>query len=204
MSNSAVELCKFTLLVDLGIITAPDDYEQATRLDKFLKQNSEKFYGVDCNITDANFLNPSRILKPGDKLRVRAFRQIVGGTTTSKERMTFLSTQKAIHVGAQGASLVFEQRRDQLPKGKWYASFDEEERLWTDAAGRRRVPSVLALSGDDFLWCLGDFGCVWGKDRAFFCFCDLESAPAKLSRLNLDIEDCLAPTIGCSSSTKSS
>jgi hypothetical protein len=92
---------KFALLVDLGIIVEPDDYNHAMALAKFLEKNRKKFYGVDKNITDANFSNPSRVLKPGDRLWVRAFKQIVGETTTSEERMTFLAAQKAIHTGAQ-------------------------------------------------------------------------------------------------------
>lgn len=165
---------KFALLVDLGIITVPDDYDHATALAKFGKKNRKKFYYYNEAITDENFPNPTRVLKPGDKLRVRAFKQIVGGTTTSEERMAFLATQKAIHTGAQGASLVWDQKRDQLPKGKWYASFDEKDRLWTGAVGSRRVPFVLAFSGGGFYFVLGSFERVWCDDGAFLCFCDVE------------------------------
>lgn len=165
---------KFALLVDLGIITVPDDYDHASRLKTFGKQNREKFYYYNDEITDKNFPNPTRVLKPGDKLRVRAFKQVVGGTTTSEERMAFLATQKAIHTGAQGSSLVFDQKRNQLPKGKWYASFDEPDRLWRDAVGYHRVPSVHCVSDGDFRFRLGDFEAVWDDGGAFLCFCDIE------------------------------
>ena len=88
--------------------------------------------------------------------------------------MAFLATQKAVHVGAQGASLVWDQKRDQLPKGKWYCSFDEKERLWQDAVGNHRVPLVCANSGGDFHFDLGDFEDVWLDISAILCFCDLE------------------------------
>lgn len=166
---------KFALLVDLGIITVPEDYDHATALANFGKKNRKKFHYYNDAITDKNFPNPTRVLKPGDKLRVRAFKQVVGGTTTSEERMAFLATQKAIHVGAQGVSLVWDQKRDQLPKGKWYTSFDEKDRLWTDADGRHRVPDVRCFSDGAFEFDLGYFGLVWDGDRAFLCFCDLES-----------------------------
>ena len=165
---------KFALLVDLGIITVPDDYVHDKRLTTFGKLNRKKFYYYNDEITDKNFPNPTRVLKPGDKLRVRAFKQVVGGTTTSEERMAFLATQKAIHTGAQGASLVFDQKRDQLPKGKWYASFDEKDRLWAVAGGYHRVPRVDCRSGGDFEWDLGCFEHVWDDDDAFLCFCDVE------------------------------
>lgn len=166
---------KFSQLADLGIITVPADYVHATRLDSFLTQNRSKFWSVNEDITDANFGNPSRILKPGDRLWVRAFQQVVSGTTTSEERMAFLATQKAVYTGAQGASLVFDQKRDQLPKGKWYSSFDQPDRLWKSADGDHGVPSVFADSDGDFFWSLGDFGRVWRERIAFFCFCDLEA-----------------------------
>lgn len=164
---------KFALLVDLGIITVPDDYVHKKRLTMFGKHNRKKFYYYNDDITDKNFPNPTRILKPGDKLRVRAFKQVVGGTTTSEEHMTFLATQKAIHTGAQGISLVFDQKRDQLPKGKWYASFDEPDRLLC-ADGDHRVPYVYCYSDGDFHFNLGDFGYVWYDAYAFLCFCDVE------------------------------
>lgn len=113
-------------------------------------------------------------MKPGDKLRVRVFKQVVPGTTTSEERLAVLSVQKAVHTGAQGASLVFEQKRDQLPKGYWYASFDEKDHLWEDAGGCHRVPDVRASSDGGFDFYLGDLEYVWSDDRAFLCFCDVE------------------------------
>ncbi len=165
---------KFALLADLGIITVPDDYVHEEWLTTFGKQNRKKFYSYNDEITNKNFPNPTRVLKPGDKLRVRAFKQVVDGTTTSEERMAFLATQKAVHTGAQGASLVFDQKRDQLPKGKWYASFDEKDRLWADAGGCHGVPGVHCSSVGGFGFDLGDFGDVWSGGVAFLCFCDLE------------------------------
>jgi hypothetical protein len=160
---------KFDLFVDLGIITVPDDYDHATHLTTFGKMNRMKFCDYNDEITDANFPNPSRILVPGDTLRVRAFKPTVGGTTTTAERMAFLATQNAIYTGAQGASLVFDQKRDQLPKGWWYASFDQKERLWY-AVGYPRVPVVGCHSDGGFGFNLGDFESVWNDDFAFLCF----------------------------------
>lgn len=167
---------KFALLADLGYITVPDDYNHTTCLAVFKKKNREKFYDYNNSITDANFLNPTRILRPGDKLRLRAFKQVVPGTTTSEERMDFLHKQKGnVFVGAQGAAHAFEQKREQLPKGYWYAAFDEKDALWEDAVGYHRVPSVRASSDGFFEFDLGVFEDVWFDDDAFFCFCDESS-----------------------------
>ncbi len=174
-TDMSAQAGKFALLVNLGIITVPDDYDHASRLSMFSKQNRKKFYYYNDEITDKNFLNPTRALKPGDKLRVLVFEQVVGGNTTSEERMAFLATQKAVYTGAQGASLVFDQKRDQLPKGKWYTSFDKPERLWKDADGYHGVPYVDRHSDGDFRFSLGSFEIDWSDDDCLLCFCDLPS-----------------------------
>jgi hypothetical protein len=132
------------------------------------------FRSYNEDITDKNFPNPTRILKPGEEFRVRVFKQFVGDTTTSEERMAFLATQKAVHTGAQGLSLVFDEKRDQLPKGGWYASFDERDRLWKDAHNKHQVPGVDCSSGYDFEWRLGSLEDVWFEDGAFICMTEVE------------------------------
>lgn len=167
---------QFTILADLGIITVPEDYNHATFLVSFRTRHQggrkKSFWSYNEGITDANFRNPSRVLKSGDKLSVRAFRQIVS-RTISKERMTFLKEQDAVLVGAQGAALVFDHKRDQLPKGYWYASMDQPDRLWEDAGRSHRVPEVLANHDGNFYFSLGCFedGCY--DLSALLVFCDV-------------------------------
>lgn len=163
---------KFALLVDLGIITVPEGYDHTMALAHFAEKNRNGLYYYNEAITDENFPNPTRVLKPGDKLRVCAWKQVVPGTTTSEERLAFLATQKAIHVGAQGASLVWDQKRDQLPKGKWYNSLDEKDRLWADADGDHWVPSVDADLDGGFCFLLSYFKSAWDDGHAFLCFYD--------------------------------
>ena len=91
--------------------------------------------------------------------------------------MKFLATLGSHYTGAQGASLVFGQKRGQLPKGYWYGSFDEKDRLWEDAEQRHRVPVVRVHDGGGFSFGLGCFEEPWSDDFAFFSFCD-EPAPA--------------------------
>ena len=165
---------KFGLFKDLGIITVPKDYVHNTRLASFEKENRKKFYYWNDAITDKNFNKATTKLVAGRKFRVKIFKQIVGGTTTSEERLAFLKTQNAILVGAQGASLVFEQKREDLPKGYWYVSFDEKEALWKDADGYHRVPCLLRRSDGDWNFGLGGFGGVWGDDDCLLCFCDCD------------------------------
>ena len=171
---------KFALLVDLGIIVVPENYMYGTCLGTFFKANGKKLYDYNKNITDANFPNPSRILKPGDRVRVRAFHQIVPGKTTSEERMAFLEKQPGnFYAGAQGLVHVFEQKRDQLPKGKWYASFDKKDHLWEDSDGNHRVPRVGANSGGDFNINLGCLENAWHVNDALLSFSDIIVEPSE-------------------------
>lgn len=152
---------KFEVLVDLGVITVPDDY---------------MINPVFCGM---NFSNPSRVLKPGDKLRVEACRQIVPGTTTSKERMAYLERCEGgnVYLGAQGIELVIEQKIGQLPRDYWYGSFDREENLPEDSGGRRRVPFVSVHSDGDWNRNLGYLGNDWTDDSAFFRLSDFVESP---------------------------
>lgn len=150
---------KFDLLVDLGVITVPADYVLVT-----------EFGGM-------NFSNPSRVLKPGERVWVRAHKQIVSGATTSEERLAFLATLNSYLVGAQGIELVY-PKRNQLPKGRWYASFDEKERLPFDAERSHRVPEVRRDFDDDFNRSLGYFGIPWFVNDAVLSFCDPALRPS--------------------------
>jgi len=171
-------LRKFEIFKSLGVIEVPADYVHATRLADFFQrhQGGEKksFYYYNDAITDANFSNPSRVVKPGDKFHVDLVRQVAGGTTSSEERMAFLAHHHGIHLGAQGASLVFDDKkmRTDLPKGKWYLSFDEKDRLWQDADRCRRVPLIDAYLGGGFDFGLGYFGESWNDDGCFLLFRD--------------------------------
>ncbi|MBU4285222.1 hypothetical protein KKF60_01480, partial [Patescibacteria group bacterium] len=84
----------------------------------------------------------------------------------------FLKTQNVVLTGAQGVSLVFEQKREDLPKGYWYVSFDEKEALWKDAGGDHRVPGVDRYSDGGWYFRLGFFEDVWYDYRCLLCFCD--------------------------------
>ena len=159
---------KFSLLVDLGEITVPPSYVPDKRLGFFRRKYHRQFFCFDKEITDANFSNPTRILKPGDKLHVRVFECPTPNTTS--ECMKFLATEEVVYTGAQGASLVFEQKRNQLPKGFWYTSFDEKSKLWKNVRGCYGVPYLVALFGGSFDFILICFEKDVLTVKAFFCF----------------------------------
>lgn len=169
---------KFSLLTDLGTIVVPKKYKHEGAIAAFQKKHRSSFYSWSEAINDTNFSNPSRVLEPGDKLRVRIFKQNVGGTTTSEERLEFLKgLPGAVLVGAQGAALVFDQKGAKLPRGYWHLSFDEKERLWEDAGGCHRVPGVLVHGNGDRDWVAGDFERPWHDFDTLVSFCDETLVP---------------------------
>lgn len=165
---------KFSLLLDLGIITVPEGYCHANQLEKFSEDKSA-FNLYNAHINDPNFSNPSRILEPGDRLHVQVFRHD-SGWVSLKECLTFLDSKKAVYPGAQGASLVFTQKRMQLLQDfSGYASLDREERLlFVPEKNCRGVPCISAHHGDvfDFLLCRHDTGL--GVNVHILCFTHVE------------------------------
>ena len=113
-------------------------------------------------------------LTPGQKLTVKVFG--ITERMSSEDCLAHLKSQKAIFIGAQGVCLVFEQKREELPKGKWYISFDEKKALWKDSDGDRGVPYLGCRSDGDFYFDLGDFERDWYDGHCLLCFCDFEES----------------------------
>lgn len=154
-------------------VTVPDDYMHATRLATFRKEHGENFNFFHSSITDVNFRKAARLV-PGRTFRVQIFGQNGSGMTSSDERLSFLRSRKAVFVGAHGVSLVLSEKREELPRGFSYASFDERDALWEDAEGFHRLPLVnVSISGDiDFD--LGIFEKPWSSQVCLLCFTEKE------------------------------
>ena len=150
----------------------PEGYNHATHLDTFRKAHEQEFYYYNPAITDKNYGNATTKLVPGRKFQVKVFQ--IKETVSSDDCLGFLKSQKAVLVGAQGASLAYEQRKDKLPVDRWSVSFDEKKTLWKDAGGYHRVPDVYRYSDGVFKFHLGSFVADWLDAHCLLCFCDLE------------------------------
>jgi hypothetical protein len=153
-------------------LTVPMDYVHTTQLATFEKKHRKDLYYFNSDITDAHFRGATTQLVPGKTYTVKIFG--IKKTATSDDCMNLLKSQKAILVGAQGASLVCQEKKEELPKGKWCASFDEKGALWVDAGGSHRVPSVGHFSDGGFKFSLGGFESGWYDAYCVLCFCDGE------------------------------
>jgi len=163
---------RFMLLTTFQF-TVPDDYDHTTQLASFAKKNRKKFYFYNKNITDANFSKATNKLTPGKVYEVKTFK--ITERVTSRNCLAFLKTQKAILVGAQGISAVWQQAKEQFFKGKWTVSFDEKSVLWRSTDGYHQVPYIDRNSDGNWNFDLGYFGYIWDEDECLFCVCDLSS-----------------------------
>ncbi len=169
LSGSVSLNTRFQLVKTLDIIV-PNDYVHQTHLATFAEAHRSEFYYFNEGITDENFSRVTTQLKLGQRLKVDVFQ--IKQTVTSEDCLAFLKSQQAILTGAQGVSLVYEQKREELSKGRWHVSFDEKNALWKDAAGFHRVPRITAFSDGDFGFHLGSFEVDWYGIHCLLSFRD--------------------------------
>jgi hypothetical protein len=170
ITEIAGAVSKFQLLKTVEIVV-PENYDHDTRLDSFHREHGGEFYYYNDAVTDANYSGKATTrLVPGRKLRVKIFQ--IKTQVSSDECMAFLLSQKAILTGAHGASLVWEQKKEDLLINRWSISFDEKDALWQDSDGDHGVPGVDRDSGGDFEFFLGYFENPWDERFCLLCFCD--------------------------------
>ena len=97
---------RFDLVTSFDVVV-PKNYNHATRLGTFRETHGKEFYYYDNAITDANYAKVTTKLTPERKLKVKIFQ--ITTRVSSEDCLGFLRGQKAILLGAQGASLAYEQ-----------------------------------------------------------------------------------------------
>lgn len=153
--------------------TVPENYDHATQLASFAKENREKFYFYNDDITDTNFAKATNKLTPGKTYEAKIFG--ITKQVASEDCLAFLKTQKAILVGAQGISVVWQQAKENFPKGKYTVSFDEKNALWRDAFGYYGVPYMYRCLDGGWVFSLGYFEDGWRGDYCVLCVRDLSA-----------------------------
>ncbi len=174
--SAPIPSSKFEIFKSLGVLEVPADYVHATRLADFRRRHQGRrfvdnsFYFYERNITDENFSNPSRIVCAGEKFSVDLVRQIVNPFSTKEEWIAFVIECGGVLLGAQGASLVFDDKemRANLSVG-WYFSLDKKERLYSDRGYTIRIPYINVTDGD-VEFNLGYFDKQCFFDECFFLF----------------------------------
>lgn len=152
-------------------LTIPTNYVPATRLDTFKAAHKDEFYDYNNDITDKNFAKVSHQLIPGKTYKVKFFG--ITQRVSSEDCLKVYRANRAYYTGAQGASVLYELKKEELIKGKWHCSFDEKDNL-PFLGGYHWVPSVYAYSSGDFRFDLGNFEFDWFDSRVLVLLCDCD------------------------------
>jgi len=159
-------------------LKVPDDYDHASRLNTFFQNHEHELSGYDRRITDDNFAQVSTHLTPGQELLVKIFQ--INKQITHEECLSFLRQQKAILVGAQGASLVLEHNKENLPDDMCILSLDKVDTLYQDHEGDHCVPYLERCENNIWGFGLGYAEHDWHDDNCFLCFCEIPEEEAEV------------------------
>ena len=171
-------ISKFYVIAEF-FITVPLDYDPKKHLKNFAKKYRKDFFGYNDNITDQKeYSNPSHEFIPGKRYKVIIWGINKGMIATNVECLQLLSDNNVLLTSAPGLSVVHQQAKEMLPKGKWIFSYDNENKLWKDAHGHHRVPYIYRYSDGDYHFYLRSFEDDRGGSDCLMGFCDCESSAA--------------------------
>jgi hypothetical protein len=133
-------------------ITVPAGYNHDTQIDvsKKIAHKEKTVYGYDPCFTSENFSLEKAKLLPGEIFIVKIFS--ITEMVTSQQCLSFLKNQKAVYFGLHGLTLVFDLKKDALPKDKWIVSFSPKDELFVDvtSSGNHAVPYIYASKDGDY------------------------------------------------------
>jgi len=157
-------------------LVVPADYQHDGYLGRLRKDHDRDLTYFHSAMTDKNYSRPTRIIKPGERFLIKlvaVLRQV-----SSEECQRVYREHVAYYTGAQGAGLLYQHKRGELPVGKFTLSFDEEERLPV-VVGYHSVPDVYRHSAEHFELGLGSIEKPWHDDFVLALFCDLPPTAGK-------------------------
>lgn len=151
-------------------ITVPNDYNHVTQLATFAERCKRRLNYYANDATDINFAKTTDKLVPGKTYRVKIF--AVSQSIQSQDALSLIASQKGIFTGIQGASLVYQLEKEELPTSKWYISFDKKDALWVDSNGDCRISDTYLYLDGDINFNLSCFEKNINVGNYILCFCE--------------------------------
>lgn len=169
--NTHSSMSTFKLVVNFGNIVAPDDYEHRGQVSRFLHASSVSDFGyTDPLLTDINFPNPSVVIRPRDEFHLSAYGQDSPGKIPATDWLDFLEGEGGVHLGLQGLSLAYLQRRLAFPSRRHIVSIDRPGGLF-DNGSVHLVPCVSTFpTNNKFDLTAGTFENGWNGTDLFLLF----------------------------------
>lgn len=170
MRNKAFILDNFMLLEEFKLVIPPE-YDHKNRLRLFRSESEKEFYSYDPEITDENFGHTEAQMSPGELIIVKKF--AIKEVCSPEECLEFLKGQHDVVFagGPHALAIVWEQKREALPKGKWTVSLQNKEGLLKGRNGDLRFPLLYRFSGGGERFDLGSFDGNLGEDCCLLCTC---------------------------------
>jgi hypothetical protein len=157
---------------DLGVIEVPPHYGHGQLVDelKHKYQGNSVITGLE-PLNPAWFSRSSCVLRVGERYHVEVVTQKEEGLTTWTERLKYLKERGAVHPGAHGLLLVFDQKRHMLPvqRERWFTVIDVEEHLYMS----NRQLYVLVMEKEEagtYKLCVSPVNRAISENTAFLCF----------------------------------
>jgi hypothetical protein len=169
MEEKSITSITFDVIADLGDIVVPAGYSHPTWLRTFKQAHFKDIPIYNHEIRDEYFSHPGWLLMPGDVLNVKVILGQGEQPITSEDYIDFLVGQRSVFPGAQGVALVWEQKRDKLPRGKWCLSLDKKTNLSVNM--KKKWHRMTRISADSF--CLAAFEGEWDEQFPALCFTEV-------------------------------
>lgn len=106
---------KFALLADLGNVAVDSGFTVDNGYSVFFGLSGLDLPTGWCGLTEGNFPRPSGRITPGTEFHVAVYQQIVAGSTTGEDHLSFLKEQGGVLLGIHGITIAF-VRRWQIPQ----------------------------------------------------------------------------------------
>lgn len=148
-------------------VMVPDDYNHSTCFKSFRKEHHKEFSSYNFTTTDKHFSGVTTKLVGGQSFRVDVVR--VNVEMPYQDCLAYLENQGVILVGAQGASLIWKQKREELPLRR-SISLDKRDALHKDSNGHHKIPSIRRYSDGHFDWFLSRFEYPCREGYHLLCF----------------------------------
>lgn len=162
-------------LLETYEITVPEDYDHNTQLESFRKEYLRVFDVCEKQISDKNLAKVTDKLGPGKKYKVEIFRTI--SAVYPEDELAFLKKKKALLVGAQGLSLFWQLKKNELSvllrPGMEIISVDERDALIRlgDDVGQ---PSISHEPNGEWFFYIADDDWSWAEGICIVCFHELK------------------------------
>ncbi|HEY5587765.1 MAG TPA: hypothetical protein VIK86_02280 [Candidatus Paceibacterota bacterium] len=150
--NSEKKNPEFKILIDLGIITVPDDYVDETCISDFSKKFHREVFVANL-VSDENLKESCGIkINPGDRFHVYIYEFVTDYLSVSSNNIrNFLKKNGFVLLESKGVALAYSQKSELIPKSRdYYYSFGKSGYypIWLNFQSKIFFLAGASIDGD--------------------------------------------------------